>query len=184
MKFRISILYILNTENSMSFIYDEFFLNDHILFDDELVIVVRPWILLSYITFKQVVIFLSTENWQVEQLLLLIRFWYHELHGCFTQWYSSKSELSLNHMMFWTTSTNSISIKIDEDPLKLSIYIYIYIYISYTFRIMNMIHILESCFSSSIQINFFEKKIDFRIFGLDPEQKNDFDIFFHDHVKI
>ena len=131
MKFRISILYILNTENSMSFIYDELFLNDHILFNDELVIVVRPWILLSYITFGQVVIFLSTENWQVEQLLLLIRFWYQELHGYFTQWYSSKSELPLNHMMFWTISTNSISIKIDEDPLKLSIYIYIYIYILY-----------------------------------------------------
>ena len=136
------------------------------------VIVVRPWILLSYITFGQVVIFLSTENWQVEQLLLLIRFWYHELHGCFPQWYSSKSELSLNHMMFWTTSTNSISIKIDEDPLKLSIYIYIYIYI-YLILLGSWIWFIFSkvFFSSSMQINFFEKKIDFRIFGLDPEQK-------------
>ena len=39
-------------------------------------------------------------------------------------------------------------------------------------------------FSSFMQKIFFEKKIDFRKFGLDPEQKKDFDIFFHDHVKI
>ena len=107
MNFRISILFILNTGNSMSSIYDDLILNDHILFNDELVIVVRPWILLSSITFEQVVTFLSSENWQVEQHLLLIRFWYHELHGCSTRWYSSKSELSLNRMMFWTISTNS-----------------------------------------------------------------------------
>ena len=107
MDFRISILFILHTENSMSSIYDELFLNDHILFDDELVIIVRPWELLSSITFERVVTFLSIENWQVEKLLRLIRFWYHELHGCSTRWYSSKSELSRYHMMFWTISTNS-----------------------------------------------------------------------------
>ena len=139
MNFRISILSILNTENSMSFIYDELFLNDQILFNDELVIVVRPWIPLFYFTFKQVVTFSSTENWQVEQLLLLIRFWYLELHGCSTQWYSSKSELLLYYMMFWTISTNT---HFDKDRCRSTktFNIYIYIYISYTYRIMDMIH--------------------------------------------
>ena len=137
------------------FIYDELFLNDHILFNDELVIVVRPWKLLSSITFEQVVTFLLTENWQVKQLLLLIQFWYHELHGCSIQWYSSKSELSLNHMMFWTISTNS---QFDKDRWRSTKIFYIFPFIigSWIWFIVNWNSCYLQCHKKK---KFFEDNI-------------------------